>query len=258
MRRHGTCAGRPSNGSGGSTYARDRARQRRHRRGLGLLSGGCGARGRRPRPAGGAGARDQLCQCRRGLARLCLALGGAGHSAQGAEVAVHAPPPAVHLAKARPGPDPLGPAHAHELHRRPLRDQQGPDGAAGRVQPRPVARPARQGRYRLRRAQPGYLAAVPYPEDARRHRQGRGDPAEIRRALRAARRGGLRPGRAGAGPGSGEDRGRAAAARRRDRRLLHVHQRPGRGLPPAGCRVPQRHPDRRPPDRGRQDHRRRH
>ena len=148
-----------------------------------VLPGRGGARGRRPRPAGGAGARNQLCQCWRGLARLCLALGGAGHSDQGAEVAIHAPPAAVHLAEAGSRPDPLGLADADELHCRPLRDQQGSDGAAGRVQPRPAARPAGRARHRLRRAQPGYPAAVPHPEDARRHRQGHRDPAEVRRTL---------------------------------------------------------------------------
>ena len=79
----------------------------------------------------------------------CLALGRAGHPDQGAEVAVHAPSPAVHLAQARPGPDPLGPDDAPQLHGRPLRAQQGPDGAAGRVQPRPAARAAGRARHRL-------------------------------------------------------------------------------------------------------------
>ena len=41
---------------------------------------------------GRAGARDQLRQRGRSLARLFLALGGARHPAQGAEMAVHAPP----------------------------------------------------------------------------------------------------------------------------------------------------------------------
>ena len=42
--------------------------------------------------------------------------------------------------------------------------------------------------------------------------------------------------------GQGEDRGRPAAARRRDRRLLQVHERARRPVPPARRRVPLRHP----------------
>ena len=80
----------------------------------------------------------------------------------------------------------------------------------------------------LRRPRPGHAAAVPHPEAARRHRQGRRDPEAVRRALRGARPRRLPAVRAGAGRGAGEVRRRAAPARRRDRRLLQVHQPPGR------------------------------
>ncbi len=98
-----------------------------------------------------------------------------------------------------------------------------------------------EARPRLRRAGAGHAAAVPQAEAARRHRQGHRGAQALRRRLGAARRRRLHRGRAGAGAGAREVRRRPAPARRRDRRLLQVHRRPGRRLPPAGRRVPLRH-----------------
>ncbi len=100
---------------------------------------------RQPRP----GARDELCQCRRGLARLRLALGRPRHSAQGAQMAGHAPSPAHHPAAARRSDDPLGPRNARQLQCPRLRRQQGAHGAHRRIQPRRAQVTAGRDRHRL-------------------------------------------------------------------------------------------------------------
>ena len=104
-----------------------------------LLEGG--PRGHGARPPAGAGAGDQLRQCRRGLARLFRALGRPGHSDQGDEVAADAAPPAscsgrrsttgCSAGSARCCATAPPPRYAH---------QQGAHGAAGRIQPRRAAR----------------------------------------------------------------------------------------------------------------------
>ena len=149
-----------------------------------LLEGG--PPGHRARPPAGAGDGDQLRQCRPGLARLFRALGRARHSHQGDEVAADAAPPFV-----------LWPALDHGLYRwigqmlancndAALRHQQGPHGAAGRIQPRRAARPARRDRHRLRPAHPGHAAAVPHPEAARRVGRRHRGARSLRRALQGA------------------------------------------------------------------------
>ena len=110
-------------------------------------------RGHGPRPPAGPGAGDELRQRRRGLARLRLALGGARHPGEGAEVAVHAAQPAVHPPEPRPGLRALRLRDAAELHRGRLRGEQEPDGADRRIQPRHAEGAARRDRHRLRRAQ---------------------------------------------------------------------------------------------------------
>ena len=59
---------------------------------------------------------DQLRQCRRGLAGLCLALGRARHSAEGDQMAADAPRAAGGAAEARPGDVGLAAQDAAQLH----------------------------------------------------------------------------------------------------------------------------------------------
>ena len=199
------------------------------------------------RPAAGTGAGDELRQCRRGLARLLVALGRPGRPGQGDQVDADDAQPAGDLAAARLRDVALGLVDADELHRARLPAQQEPHGADRRVQPRLPEAAARRHRHRLRRADAGHAAAVSHAEAARRHRQGHRDPEGVRRALRGARPRRLLPGRAGTGAHAAEVRRRAAAAERRDRRLLQVHAARSPTLAPATRRdVPLRHADRRP------------
>ena len=94
-----------------------RPRRRRDRRHRGLRARRRRPRGRRPRPPARAGARDELCQCRRGLARLLGAVGRPGRAAEGDQVAGDAPPAARHPAEHRLVDDPLVARHAAQLHR---------------------------------------------------------------------------------------------------------------------------------------------
>ena len=154
--------------------------------------------------------------------------------------------------KPDPDHDPLGPADAPELHQPPATSStraawcRSPSTAAtgcascGPSSASPMTSAARAP---CSCSAPRRCSTAP-PRTSRSSRS-YGVPYELLDVRRLRRR------RAGAGPGAREDRGRPAAARRRDRRLLQVHQRPGRGLPPAGRRVPLRHPDRRHPDRAR-------
>ena len=109
-----------------------------------LLSRRGRPRGDGGRPAAGPGAGDQLRQCRRGVARLCLALGRARRAAEGDQVAADAHGPLV----IRPMLDPAMWSwvleDAAQLHLGPLRAQQGAHGADRRVQPRLPARAARR------------------------------------------------------------------------------------------------------------------
>ena len=207
----------------------------------------------------GAGARDQLRQCRRGLARLLVALGRAGHPAQGDQVAVDAPPAAGHPAEPRLGDDPLGARDAAQLHRRALRDQQERAWCALAEYSRDSLRELRAATgiaYDERSA--GHAAAVPHPEAARRHRQATSRScADSGVAYELLDRDGCIRARAGAGARAGEVRRRPAPARRRDRRLLQVHQRLAALAAERGVefRYGTTHPHARP--RRRPDHRRR-
>ena len=87
-------------------------RDRRHH---GLLSGQGRGRSRGARPAVGAGARDQLRQCGRAELRHDLALGSTGRADEGAQMAVHEAPAAVHLAADQPDHVEMGPADAAKL-----------------------------------------------------------------------------------------------------------------------------------------------
>ena len=80
-------------------HAGGRPRRRRDRGHQRLVSRRGRARGRGARPAARSRHGDQLRQCRRGLARLLLALGRPRPADQGAAVAVHAPPAAGDLAR---------------------------------------------------------------------------------------------------------------------------------------------------------------
>ena len=61
---------------------------------------------------------------------------GPGRAAEGRQVAADAASAARHPRQPRHRDGPVGPGDAAQLHRRPLRSQQGPHDAAGRVQPR--------------------------------------------------------------------------------------------------------------------------
>ena len=129
---------------------------------------------------------------------------------------------------------------------RPLRAQQGPHGAAGRVQPRLPARAARRApaspttsAARARCSCSAPRSSSTAPPRTSRCSSSSACPTSCSTSTGCVAR------RAGAGAGAREVRRRPAAARRRDRRLLQVHQRAGRRLPPAGRRVPLRHADRR-------------
>src|SRR3954452_22628216 len=65
-----------------------------------------------------------------------------GGSHQGAQMAFHAPSPALHLADAERVQNSLWPDDAAQLHERALSDEQEQDGADFRVQPRSSARSA--------------------------------------------------------------------------------------------------------------------
>ena len=144
-----------------------------------------------------------------------------GIPAEGAEVALHAPPPARHLAEARPGHDPLGPPHAPELHRRPLRAEQGPHGAARRVQPRPPARAPRRAPASPMTSAPRARCSCSAPRRCSTARP-RTSPSSSASACPTSSwtsTGCIRVEPALARVAR-EDRGRPAPARRRDRRLL--------------------------------------
>ena len=117
---------------------------------------------------------------------------------------------------------------------------------------------ARRHRHRLRRAHAGHAAAFSHAEATRRRGQGHRDPEAVRRRLRGARQGRLLRRRAGAGRGRAQVRRRAAPARRRDRRLLQVHQHACRDGRVDGSRVPPRDADRGHRRRGRAHRRRAH
>ncbi len=157
------------------------------------------------------------------------------------------------------GAPPLRVAHAHarELHRGGLPAEQGPHGAAGRVQPRRAARPAHRDRHRLRSPGEGHAAALPDAEAARPCRRRHPRPRRLRRALHGAGSGRLHRGRAGTRRRARRVRRRPAAAGRRDRRRAPVHTAPRRALREPRRDLPLRHGDRaaasrrRPGDGGR-------
>ena len=115
----------------------------------------------------------------------------------------------------------LGPAAARQLHRARLRRQQGPHGAARRIQPRLPDRAARRRPASpMTSATQGTLQLFRDAEAARRTPHERHRRAEaVRRALRGARPRRLRRRRAGPRHRRGAVRRRPAAAQRRDRRL---------------------------------------
>ena len=201
-------------------------------------------RGHGGRPPGRAGAGNQLRQCRRGVARLFLALGRPGHADQGDQVAVDAPRPAGDPAEARPGHVAWGLQDAAQLHRGALRAStrrawcRSPNTAATAcascAATSGIAYDERsQGTLQLFRTQ--------------KQLDGIGNDIEVlkqlRRAVRGARPRRLRRRRAGAGDGAREVRRRPAPARRRDRRLLQCSPTRWPQLPPARRRVPLRHDD---------------
>ena len=203
-------------------------RQRRDRRHHRLRSSRRRPRGHGRRPAARPGAGDQLRQRRRGLARLLGALGRrpASRSRRSSGCSCSTARWSSGRTSTRPWSR-WGLAHAAQLHRGALRGQQGPHGAAGRVQPRLPARAARattgiaydertQGTLQLFRTQKQLDGTA-------------ADIAILRRfgvRLRGARPRRLHPPRAGARRGARQVRRRPAPARRRDRRLLQVHRRP--------------------------------
>ena len=97
-------AGRPPSWRrlSGRRHEGARARRRRDRRHHRLRARRRRPRGDRGRPPAGAGAGDQLRQCRRGLAGLFGALGRARRAAEGDQVAGDAPPAAGDPAAHRP------------------------------------------------------------------------------------------------------------------------------------------------------------
>ena len=160
-------------------------------------------RGDGGRPPAGAGARDQLRQCRRGLAGLLGAVGRARRAAEGDQVAADAPPAAGDPAAHRPGHDRAGSlamlrnctAARYEINKaRMVRLAE---------YSRDCLRALRaDDRHRLRRAHAGHAAAVPHAEAARRQRRRHRGAARERRRLRAARPRRLHPPRAGARRGA--------------------------------------------------------
>ena len=173
----------------------------------------------------GPGARDELRQCRRGLARLRLALGRPRHSAEGAQVAVHAPQLRCSSARAST-------RRCWRFGLAMLRNCTAARYAVNKSRMVPLAEYSRD-MLRALRAETG----IAYDERTQGTLQlfrteklltgaakDVAGPARARRAARASRRRRLRRGRAGAGPGPGEVRRRPAAAQRRDRRLLQVHR----------------------------------
>src|SRR3546814_18347962 len=76
---------------------------------------------------------NQLRQCGRDLAGLCLALGGARHPDEGAALAVHEACAADHRTAARHGDAALDARDAAQLYRGALCAQQEPHGAARRI-----------------------------------------------------------------------------------------------------------------------------
>ena len=185
----------------------------------------------------GPGAGDQLRQRGRGLARLLGALGRAGRAAQGDQVDADAPQPAGDLADARPGHVALGRGDAAQLHRGALRGQQGaawcawPSTAAtacASCAPTPASptTSATQGTLQLFRTQ--------------KQLDGIGKDIEILKQYGVPYEVLDRDGYIAVEPALAEVqrqvRRRAAPARRRDRRLLQVHQHAGRDGRGAGRR----------------------
>ena len=102
----------------------------------------------------------------------------------------------------------------------------------------------------------GTLQLFRTQQAARRHRQGHRDPEGVRRAVRSARSRWLLPRRTCARAHAAEVRRSAAAARRRDRRLLPVHQPAGRDGPRDRRDISLRHAHRGDRGRRRADRRR--
>src|SRR5690606_18565121 len=90
-----------------------------------LLSGSAGLSGDGDRPSAGGRGRDQSCQCRTDFTRLCLALGCARGAAESHQVDAAEACAAVDPAHCRHQPVPVHGAHAAQLHRCPLRGEQG-------------------------------------------------------------------------------------------------------------------------------------
>ena len=172
----------------------------------------------------GAGAGDELRQRRRGLARLFRAVGRAGRSAEGDQVAVHAARPLVIQPMLDPAMWRWGLQMLAQLHRRPLRGQQGAHGAAGRIQPRLpdgrcATRPA-SATTSARRARCSCSAP-------QKQLDGVGKDIEVLQAdgvpFEVLDRDGCVAVEPGLAERAGQVRRRAAPAGRRDRRLLQVH-----------------------------------
>ena len=108
---------------------------------------------------------------------------GPGVPLQGHQVAADAPSAARHSRQPRHRAAALGPGDAAQLHGRPLRSQQGPHDAAGRVQPRLPGCAASQHRHHLRRTHARHAAAVSHPQAVRWQRRRHRGPAAQRRRL---------------------------------------------------------------------------
>ncbi|CPQ18722.1 Uncharacterised protein [Bordetella pertussis] len=222
----------------GRFYARHRPGQRRHRHDDRLLSGAPGRAGHGAGAPRRAGRRNQLRQCRPGVAGLLHAVGGARHPAQGAEVDVPEACAAGHPRRRQFLPVALAGGDAGQLLGRPLQRQQGTHAAPGRIQPRLPAHLARRYRHPVRAAHPGHVAAVPHRRAdgsrAARHRRAR----RVRRAVRIARPQPPAHRRAGAGARAGQAGRRPAPAQRRNRRLPALHPAAGREGQGAGRAIP--------------------
>ena len=172
-----------------------------------------------------AGAGDQLRQCRRGLARLRLALGRPRHADQGDQVAADAARPAGDPADARSGDVAVAAsrccATAPRSATRSTRAAwcRSPNTAATAcascAPTTGIAYDERsQGTLQLFRTQKQLDGTADDIAVLKQY----GVPYEV------LDRDGCIGGRAGAGRGARQVRRRPAAARRRDRRLLHVHR----------------------------------
>ena len=125
------------------------ARQRRHRCHDRLLPGEGRPFGDGDRAPFGPRTGNELRQCGRGVARLCLALGGTGYPGQGDQVADDAARASGRASQARCRHVALARDDARKLHSRALRRQQGAHGADRRIQPRLPQGAARRYRHRL-------------------------------------------------------------------------------------------------------------